>query len=92
MRHTQAKHALIVNVCGKTVEDYLEVTERLGDTDVDMLEINVSCPNVKEGAIPHANHRNFYSMGSLIYHTHRHRLNGRTGKSPCLVGKGKCPC
>lgn len=42
---------IIVNVCGKTVEDYLEVTERLGDADVDMLEINVSCPNVKEGAI-----------------------------------------
>ncbi|MGN1147710.1 MAG: dihydroorotate dehydrogenase [Lachnospiraceae bacterium] len=42
---------IIVNVCGKTVEDYVEVVERLGDTDVDMLEINVSCPNVKEGAI-----------------------------------------
>ena len=42
---------VIVNVCGKTVEDYLEVVERLGDTAVDMLEINVSCPNVKEGAI-----------------------------------------
>lgn len=42
---------IIVNVCGKTVEDYLETVERLGDTDVDMLEINVSCPNVKEGAI-----------------------------------------
>lgn len=42
---------IIVNVCGKTVEDYLEVVERLADTDVDMLEINVSCPNVKEGAI-----------------------------------------
>ncbi len=42
---------IIVNVCGKSVEDYLEVVERLGDEDVDMLEINVSCPNVKEGAI-----------------------------------------
>lgn len=42
---------IIVNICGKTVEDYLEVVERLGDADVDMLEINVSCPNVKEGAI-----------------------------------------
>ncbi len=42
---------VIVNVCGKSVEDYLEVVEKLGDTDVDMLEINVSCPNVKEGAI-----------------------------------------
>ncbi len=42
---------VIVNVCGKTVEDYLKVVEKLGDTAVDMLEINVSCPNVKEGAI-----------------------------------------
>jgi dihydroorotate dehydrogenase (NAD+) catalytic subunit len=42
---------VIVNVCGKTVEDYLEVVERLADEPVDMLEINVSCPNVKEGAI-----------------------------------------
>ena len=42
---------IIVNVCGKTVEDYLEVVERPGDEPVDMLEINVSCPNVKEGAI-----------------------------------------
>lgn len=42
---------VIVNVCGKTVEDYLETVERLNETDVAMLEINVSCPNVKEGAI-----------------------------------------
>ena len=42
---------VIVNVCGKTVEDYCEVVEKLGDQPVDMLEINVSCPNVKEGAI-----------------------------------------
>lgn len=42
---------IIVNVCGKTVEDYIEVVEKLSDTSVDMLEINVSCPNVKEGAI-----------------------------------------
>ena len=41
----------IVNVCGKTVEDYLEVVEKLNDSAADMLEINVSCPNVKEGAI-----------------------------------------
>lgn len=43
---------IIVNVCGKTVEDYVEVVERLGEeAAVSMLEINVSCPNVKEGAI-----------------------------------------
>lgn len=42
---------IIVNVCGKTAGDYLETVERLGDTNADMLEINVSCPNVKEGGI-----------------------------------------
>lgn len=42
---------IIVNVCGKTTEDYIEVVERLGNCDVDMLEINISCPNVKEGGI-----------------------------------------
>ena len=42
---------IIVNVCGKTTEDYLEVVERLGDEPVDLLEINISCPNVKEGGI-----------------------------------------
>ena len=42
---------IIVNVCGKTTEDYWEVVERLGNEPVDMLEINVSCPNVKEGGI-----------------------------------------
>lgn len=42
---------IIVNVCGKTVEDYVAVVERLGECDIDLLEINVSCPNVKEGGI-----------------------------------------
>ena len=42
---------IIVNVCGKTVEEYVGVVEKLADKPVDMLEINVSCPNVKEGAI-----------------------------------------
>ena len=42
---------IIVNVCGKTTEDYVEVVERLGECDIDLLEINVSCPNVKEGGI-----------------------------------------
>ncbi len=42
---------IIVNVCGKSEQDYCEVVERLGDEDVDMLEINMSCPNVKEGGI-----------------------------------------
>lgn len=42
---------IIVNVCGKTASDYIEVVERLSDQPVDMLEINISCPNVKEGGI-----------------------------------------
>ena len=42
---------IIANVCGKSVEDYIEVVEKLSDTDIDMMEINISCPNVKEGAI-----------------------------------------
>lgn len=42
---------IIVNVCGRTTEDYCEVVERLADEPVDLLEINISCPNVKEGGI-----------------------------------------
>ena len=42
---------IIVNVCGRTTEDYVDVVEKLGDEDVDLLEINISCPNVKEGGI-----------------------------------------
>ena len=42
---------IIVNVCGKSEQDYVDVVERLADEDVSLLEINVSCPNVKEGGI-----------------------------------------
>ena len=42
---------IVVNVCGKSEKDYVEVVERLGEEPVDLLEINVSCPNVKEGGI-----------------------------------------
>lgn len=42
---------IIVNVCGHTTEEYVEVVKRLADQPVDMLEINISCPNVKEGGI-----------------------------------------
>lgn len=42
---------IIVNVCGHTTEEYIEVVERLAEQPVDMLEINISCPNVKEGGI-----------------------------------------
>lgn len=49
LKHLDTK--IIVNVCGRTVEDYIEVVEKLGDQPVDMLEINVSCPNVSHGGI-----------------------------------------
>ncbi len=42
---------IVVNVCGRSVEDYCEVIERLAEEPVDLLEINISCPNVKEGGI-----------------------------------------
>ena len=42
---------IIVNVCGHSTEEYVEVVERLSDEPVDLLEINISCPNVKEGGI-----------------------------------------
>mgnify|MGYP005807393683 FL=1 len=42
---------IVVNVCGHTTEEYVEVVERLADQPVDLLEINISCPNVREGGI-----------------------------------------
>jgi len=42
---------VIVNVCGRSKEDYVEAVRQLADTEVDLLEINISCPNVKEGGI-----------------------------------------
>ena len=42
---------IIVNVCGHSEDEYLSVVERLNDADIDMMEINISCPNVKEGGI-----------------------------------------
>lgn len=47
----EKKADIIVNVCGRTIEDYVEVVERLADQPVSLLEINVSCPNVKAGGI-----------------------------------------
>ena len=47
---------IIVNVCGRTVADYVEVVEKLSDQPVDLLEINVSCPNVKHGGIAFGQH------------------------------------
>lgn len=42
---------IIVNVCGRTKEDYIDAVEKLGETNADLLEINISCPNVKHGGI-----------------------------------------
>lgn len=42
---------IIVNIVGRTVEEYCHVADRLGDTDIDMIELNISCPNVKEGGV-----------------------------------------
>lgn len=42
---------IIVNLAGKTIEEYCQVAERLGTADVDLLELNISCPNVKEGGV-----------------------------------------
>ncbi len=47
---------VIVNVAGRSIEDYCEVTEKLSETEVDMLEINISCPNVKQGGIGFGTH------------------------------------
>lgn len=48
---TQYDAKIIVNICGRSLKDYCEVVERLSDQPVDLLEINISCPNVKEGGI-----------------------------------------
>ena len=42
---------IIVNIIGKTIEDYCEVAERLQDADIDIIELNISCPNLKEGGV-----------------------------------------
>jgi dihydroorotate dehydrogenase (NAD+) catalytic subunit len=58
---------VIVNVCGKSIQDYVDVVERLSDEHVDMLEINVSCPNVKEGAIAFGQNKDaLYDITSRI--------------------------
>ena len=42
---------IIVNIAGKTISEYCEVAERLSDADIDLIELNISCPNVKEGGV-----------------------------------------
>src|SRR4029453_3786784 len=46
----------IANVCGSTIEDYVEVTRRFDDSAVDAIEINISCPNIKEGGVQFGNY------------------------------------
>lgn len=47
----QYETKIIVNVVGKTINEYCEVVEKLNDTFIDMIEVNISCPNIKEGGI-----------------------------------------
>jgi len=46
----------IANVCGSTIEDYVEVTRRFDDSPIDAIEINISCPNIKEGGVQFGNY------------------------------------
>lgn len=48
---TQQNTAIIANIAGNTVEDYCQMAEKLSDSDVDMIEMNISCPNVKHGGV-----------------------------------------
>ena len=45
----------IANACGSTIEEYVYVTERFNDSNIDAIEINISCPNVKEGGVSFGN-------------------------------------
>jgi len=46
---------MIANICGSTIEDYVEVTRRFDDSPIDAMEINISCPNIKEGGVQFGN-------------------------------------
>ncbi|PLX55519.1 MAG: dihydroorotate dehydrogenase [Chromatiales bacterium] len=46
----------LANVCGSTIEDYVEVTRRFEDSPIDAIEINISCPNIKEGGVAFGNY------------------------------------
>ena len=71
---------IIVNVCGKSEKDYLEVVERLADEPVDMLEINISCPNVKEGGIAFGqNAANIEHITAAVKKKARSLINTITG-------------
>jgi dihydroorotate dehydrogenase (NAD+) catalytic subunit len=51
-----AETRFIANVCGSTIEDYVEVTRRFEDSPIDAIEINISCPNIKEGGVQFGNY------------------------------------
>src|SRR5688572_12939622 len=51
-----AETRFIANVCGSTIEDYIEVTRRFEDSPIDAIEINISCPNIKEGGVQFGNY------------------------------------
>ncbi len=51
-----AETRFIANVCGSTIEDYAAVTERFDDSPIDAIEINISCPNIKEGGVQFGNY------------------------------------
>lgn len=66
---------IIVNVCGHTVEEYEQCVERLNDAPVDMLEINVSCPNVKQGAIAFGQNKDsLYDITSRLKRISKHPI------------------
>lgn len=85
---------IIVNVCGRTVSDYVEVVEKLSDQPVDLLEINVSCPNVKHGGIAFGQHpRSLFDITKemkakaktadyheIITECHRYHRDGKGGR------------
>jgi dihydroorotate dehydrogenase (NAD+) catalytic subunit len=58
----------IINISGSSVEEYGEITKRFDDTDIDAIEINISCPNVKEGGVVVTNNR-FFGF-DINCHTH----------------------
>ena len=51
-----AETRFIANVCGSTIDDYVEVTQRFDDSAIDAIEINISCPNIKEGGVQFGNY------------------------------------
>ena len=50
-----AETTFFANVCGSTIEDYVEVTRRFDDSPIDAIELNISCPNIKEGGVQFGN-------------------------------------